>query len=76
MPENIDISLSLPDGIDRDKVRPYIPLIASNLLIASETIKLRFLQEKGSYTQEDVYKLLFDNWSFWMDVLCRSFKAD
>ena len=76
MAEKFEVSLELPDGIDHNEVRPFIPLIASNLLLASETMKLRFLEEKGSYSQEEVYALLFENWSSWMDIVSRAFKVD
>ena len=63
------VSLEVPKDVNYKKFKHNIPLISSNLLLASEVIKLRLLQEKGSYDEKEIYELIFTKLNFWMDLL-------
>ena len=71
--ETFDVEFSIPDAINKKNVRAHIPLIASNLQLSCEVIKLRLLKEKGTYTQEEVHRFAFNSFGSWMNILSRCF---
>ena len=68
------VELSVPKGFAEKKARSHIPMIASNLFLASEVIRLRALIEKKAYSEQEIYESVFDNYSSWMDVLAHAFE--
>lgn len=58
------------------KLGRYFPVMATNLLLGVEVLKLRLSYEKKPYTQQEVYQAVYDNFSTWMHILKRSFPVD
>jgi len=68
------VKLTVPEGFSKKKIRPYIPMIASNLLLASEVVRLRASIEKKSYSEQEITEKVFDNYNGWMNVMATAFE--
>ena len=68
-----NVKLTVPKGFAEKKTRSHIPMIASNLLLTSEVVRLRALIEKKPYSEQEVYEGVFHNYSSWMNLLAKAF---
>jgi len=72
--QNVNISFEIPEEIKSKKIGKYLPVMATNLVLAVEVVKLRFLQEKRDYSEQDVYEVVFNNFGAFLTILQKTFQ--
>ena len=72
--QKVDISFEVPKEITSKKIGKYLPVMATNLVLAVEVVKLRFMQEGRKHSEQDVYEVVFNNFGAFLTILQKTFQ--
>ena len=71
----VNVTFEIPEEIKSKKIGKYLPVMATNLVLAVEVVKLRFMQEGRKYSEQDVYEVVFNNFGAFLTILQKTFQG-